>query len=154
MLLFLWYSLCSNLTGLLTVPLSVPKHPKLIPASEPLHVFVVPLPGMVAPKPSCLAPSNHSGSSKNVTLAALFDHLINNNAHLTSATPISLCLYQFIHGASYYLSLCMYVWSMYICIDYLPSTRIYTLQGREFYLSCWPMNPSASNFAWQIVDAQ
>lgn len=128
---FLLYSLCSNLTGLL----SVPKHPKLIPASGPLHVLSLYLECLL-PKPSCLAPSNYSCSSKNVPLSALFHHLINSNAHLTSATPYSLCLCQFIHSTSYYLSLYMYVWSMCICIVYLPSTKIYTLQGWEFYLSC------------------
>lgn len=44
---FLLYSLCSNLTGLL----SVPKHPKPIPVSGPLHVLSLYL--------ECLLPNLH-----------------------------------------------------------------------------------------------
>lgn len=66
--------------------------------------------------------------------SALFDQIINSNAHLTSAT-YSLYLYHFIHRTSYSLSLCVYVWSTYKCIVYLPLIRIYTLQGQELYMS-------------------
>lgn len=128
---FLLYSLCSNLTGFFLSLFSVPKHPKLTAASGPVLVLSLYLEYLL-PNLSCLAPSNHSESSKNVTLSTLFDHLVNSNACLTSATPYSLCLYQFVHRTSYYLSLYMYVWSMYICIVYLPATKIYILQGRNF----------------------
>lgn len=67
--------------------------------------------------------------------STLFDQLINSNAHLTSATPYSLYLYHFIHRTSYSLSLCVDVWSTYICIICLPLIRIYTLQGQELYMS-------------------
>lgn len=111
------YSLCSGLTGFLSVPLSAPKHPKLISASGPEYVLSLCL--------QCFLLQPFVSDSfiwfRFQQFSSLPAHPLIANPLLTSAIPCSFSLYESIYSTSHHLNLCMSVCIVCVHKYYLPS---------------------------------
>lgn len=111
------YSLCSGLTDFLSVPLSAPKHPKLISASGPVYVLSLCLECFL------LQPfmSNPFRWFRFQQFSSLPANPLIAIPLLTSAIPYSFSLYEFIYSTSHHLNLCMSVCIVYVHKYYLAS---------------------------------